>query len=253
MSADLAPIAAQVEAGDPLRFAATMAAPADLRPALWPVYAVNLELARAPWAAREQLLAEMRLQWWIDRLAAPDLPANAPPALAALFDGPAEVRAALLGVAEARRRDCHPDSPFACAEDLWAYLEATGGGVMRAAAAALGCDGGRALVDLGAAAALGGWLAALPELDARGRPGLAPAGPRITDLAQQGLARLDRAGDALLPAAWPLRAALLPGADARAELRAARARDAAGPLAGFAGSPFLRALRRTRTGLTGML
>ncbi|KAB2881303.1 MAG: phytoene synthase, partial [Albidovulum sp.] len=57
-----------VEEGDPERFAATMAAAPEARLRLWPLYAVNLEIARAPWAAREPMLAEMRLQWWIDTL-----------------------------------------------------------------------------------------------------------------------------------------------------------------------------------------
>ncbi|WP_262983172.1 squalene/phytoene synthase family protein [Paracoccus mutanolyticus] len=32
------------------------------------LYALNLELARAPLASAEPLIAEMRLQWWIERL-----------------------------------------------------------------------------------------------------------------------------------------------------------------------------------------
>ena len=58
------------EEGDPDRFAATMAAAAAVRGLLWPLYALTLEIVRAPWAAREPVLAEMRLQWWIDTLRA---------------------------------------------------------------------------------------------------------------------------------------------------------------------------------------
>ena len=57
-----------VEQGDPDRFAATMAAPLAARARLLPLYAFNLEVARAPWVASEPMIAEMRLQWWRDVL-----------------------------------------------------------------------------------------------------------------------------------------------------------------------------------------
>ncbi|PKP73045.1 MAG: phytoene synthase, partial [Alphaproteobacteria bacterium HGW-Alphaproteobacteria-6] len=47
----LAACAEMVRAGDPDRFAATMAAAPAIRDRLWPLYAANLEIARAPWAA----------------------------------------------------------------------------------------------------------------------------------------------------------------------------------------------------------
>ena len=34
----------------------------------FPLYAFNLEVARAPWVTQEPLIAEMRLQWWADAL-----------------------------------------------------------------------------------------------------------------------------------------------------------------------------------------
>ena len=57
-----------VAKGDPDRFAATMAAPVAARRVLFPFYAFNLEVARAPWVTQEPLIAEMRLQWWADAL-----------------------------------------------------------------------------------------------------------------------------------------------------------------------------------------
>ncbi len=51
-----------VRAQDPDRFGATLvAAPGD-RPALITLYALNLEIARAPLQSAEPMLAEMRLQ-----------------------------------------------------------------------------------------------------------------------------------------------------------------------------------------------
>ncbi|MFM7443344.1 MAG: squalene/phytoene synthase family protein, partial [Tabrizicola sp.] len=55
-----------VSRGDPDRFRAVMAAPAFARAQLLPLYAFNLEVARAPWVTEEPLIAEMRLQWWRD-------------------------------------------------------------------------------------------------------------------------------------------------------------------------------------------
>jgi len=57
-----------VQRGDPDRFLATMAAPVEARRVLFPLYAFNVEVARAPWASEEPLIAEMRLQWWADAL-----------------------------------------------------------------------------------------------------------------------------------------------------------------------------------------
>ena len=57
-----------VARADPDRFAAAMAAPVPSRRILFPLYAFNIEVARAPWAATEPMIAEMRLQWWRDAL-----------------------------------------------------------------------------------------------------------------------------------------------------------------------------------------
>ena len=62
----LAACAAMVARGDPDRFLAVMAAPVTVRARLLPLYAFNLEVARAPWVTDEALIAEMRLQWWRD-------------------------------------------------------------------------------------------------------------------------------------------------------------------------------------------
>ncbi|MEQ8366967.1 MAG: phytoene synthase, partial [Roseicyclus sp.] len=53
-----------VARGDPDRFRATMAAPVDARRVLFPLYAFNIEVSRAPWVTAEPMIAEMRLQFW---------------------------------------------------------------------------------------------------------------------------------------------------------------------------------------------
>ncbi|MFQ5437406.1 MAG: squalene/phytoene synthase family protein, partial [Paracoccaceae bacterium] len=56
--------AAIVARGDPDRFLAAMSAPLWARERLLPLYAFNVEVARAPWVTSEPRLAEMRLAWW---------------------------------------------------------------------------------------------------------------------------------------------------------------------------------------------
>ncbi len=60
--------AALVQAGDPLRFRTAMMAPLDVRADLLVLYAFNVEVSRAPWVTAEPMIAQMRLQWWVDAL-----------------------------------------------------------------------------------------------------------------------------------------------------------------------------------------
>ena len=57
-----------VARADPDRFAAAMSARLQARKKLFPIYAVAVEVARAPWMTKEPVIAEMRLQWWRDAL-----------------------------------------------------------------------------------------------------------------------------------------------------------------------------------------
>ena len=60
--------AAIVERGDPDRFLATMAAPPAAREVLFPLYAFNIEVARAPVVTNEPEIAAIRLAWWREAL-----------------------------------------------------------------------------------------------------------------------------------------------------------------------------------------
>ncbi len=173
-----------------------MAAPPWAREQLLPLYAFNLEIARAPWLAQESLVAEMRLQWWRDVVEA----AASGAARAHEVAGPlhALIRDAGLPVAvldrliTARRWDCWRET-FDDGVALEAYLEDTGAGLMWLAARALGApDGAEAAVRAyGWAAGLANFLRAVPELQARGRQPL-PPGTDLAALARQGLDRLAR-------------------------------------------------------------
>ncbi|WP_461308342.1 squalene/phytoene synthase family protein, partial [Albidovulum sp.] len=164
-----------VERGDPDRFRATMAAPPALRARLWPLHAANLEIARAPWASGEPLVAEMRLQWWIDTIGGIGRGGRRPghpvaEALAPLLAEDPALAPLLVAAAEARRRDCWRE-PFPDAAALEAYLAATAGNPAWAAARALGAPPASeaAIRDFAWAAGLAAYLRAAAELAARGR------------------------------------------------------------------------------------
>ena len=129
-----------VERGDPDRFAAVMAAQVADRARLLPLYAFNLEVARAPWVTREPLIAEMRLQWWRDVVAedAPRAHEVAGPLHALIRQAglPVPVLDALIA---ARRWDIQTDA-FADRAAFDGYLQATAGGLMWLAARATGAS-----------------------------------------------------------------------------------------------------------------
>ena len=51
--------AEMVRAGDPDRYLSAMTAPVASRARLLVLYAFNLEVARAPWVTKEEMIAEM--------------------------------------------------------------------------------------------------------------------------------------------------------------------------------------------------
>lgn len=193
---DLFACAQAVEKGDPERFTATMAAPVTARAVLFPIYAFNLEVARAPWVTKEPVIAQMRLQWWHDAL---EEIANGGlvrrhevvTPLAHVLD--ADGARVLQEVVDAREADIER-TPFADADALWAYLEATSGALLWAAARALGEADEGIVRAAGTAAGMANYLRAIPELEAAGKQPL-PDGraEAVAELAAQGLTRLSAA------------------------------------------------------------
>lgn len=211
-----------VERGDPDRFLAVRAAAPWARELLFPLYAFNLEVARAPWVTQEPMIAEMRLQWWRDVLAeaTPRGHEVAGPLQALIRDAGLPLPV-LDRMVAARRWDVWRE-PFDDAAALAEYLEDTAAGLMWLAARALGApDAAEAPVRAyGWAAGLANFLRAVPELQARGRRPL-PQGAEVADLARQGLARLEqaRAARGLVPKG--VAPALLAGWQAEGLLRLA--------------------------------
>lgn len=196
VSDDLMSCAGTVQKGDPDRFAAVLAARPAARDVLLPIYAFNVEVARAPWVTQESMIAEMRLQWWRDALE--EIRAGGlvrrhdvvtPLALVIDADGATVLDRLIV----ARRWDVYRD-PFEDAAHFESYLADTGGGLMQVAAQALGRCPAEVAQDVGYALALANWLRAIPALEAEKRVPLLDGRPEaVATLAQDGLVRLARA------------------------------------------------------------
>lgn len=222
---DVKACAALVHRADPDRFMAAMAAPVASRAVLFPIYALNVEVARAPWVTQEAMIAEMRLQWWRDAL---QQIAKGPtvrrhevvtPLSQALSPQLAEMMDEYVAV---RRWDIYRD-PFEDEAHFDAYINHSAGSLIVASAQALGEADESVLRDYGYAVGVANWLRAIPDLEARGRIPLLDGTPQgVRALAEKGLDRLMQAravrsavSDAARPALfagwqaeWVLRRAL---------------------------------------------
>ncbi len=215
--------AALVERGDPVRFRATMAAPVATRRVLFPLYAFNLEVARAPWVTKEPMIAEMRLQWWRDVLA--DIGAGGAVRAHPVSDALTRVldqRAAadLDQLIDVRRWDIYTDS-FADQAHFDRYIAGTAGGLMGTAARLLGPMDDAVVADFAYGAGVAAFLRAVPALEQAGRRPLVDGTPGgVRDLAVAALARLDAARRRRRDVGGDAGAALLTGWQARATLQA---------------------------------
>ncbi|MBY6065636.1 squalene/phytoene synthase family protein [Leisingera aquaemixtae] len=222
--ADLTACAELVQKSDPDRFLATMAAPVQARPLLFALYAFNIELARAPWASQESMIAEMRVQWWRDvgaeiaegkpvrrHYVATPLSKLLKPELAACIDG----------MAEARRWDIYKD-PFEDEAEFDRYIDRTSGSLMWMAAASLGSADEAVVRGFGYGAGVASWLRAIPELEAQKRiPLLDGTLEGVQALARKGLAKLNKARGQRGEVSKSAGAALLAGWQAETVLKQA--------------------------------
>jgi len=240
-----------VARGDPDRFRAAMAAPVAARRVLLPIFALNVEVTRAPWVTQEPMIAEMRLQWWRDALEEIALgkPVRAHEVTIALADClDAEGARILDRLVAARRWDVYREA-FEDAAHFADYLDATAGGLMWVCARSLGAapKAEGTFRDLGWGAGLAAFFVAIPDLEARGRIPLVDGRPEaVADLAADGLARMERGlkAGARGPASFP---AWQAGAILR-QVRDAPGRVTSGDLGS---SEFTRRARLLRAALTG--
>jgi phytoene synthase len=165
--------AALVERGDPDRFMAAMAAPVEARRVLFPLYAFNVEVSRAPWVTEEPMIAEMRLQWWRDALeeiakGGPVRRHEVTTPLTEVLD--AKAASALDQVVAVRRWDIYKD-PFEDAQHFVDYFRKGGAELMWQAARLLGAPDDMRLpvLNYGAAVSVSRYLAAVSALEESGR------------------------------------------------------------------------------------
>jgi len=213
-----------VQRGDPDRFLSVMAAPVAARAVLFPLYAMNVEVARAPWVTQEEMIAEMRLQWWRDAVEeiAVSKPVRQHEVVTPLSGVVTpEIAGQLDDMIAARRWDIYRD-PFEDRAAFDAHIDRTAGTLMWVAARTLGDADEGVVRDFAWGAGLAGWLRAIPELEARGRVPLVEGSPEaVRALAQEGLDRLSRARAARGKVSAAARPALLAGWQAGALLRQA--------------------------------
>ena len=227
---DITSCAQTVHTGDPLRFLSAMTANGADRDALMVLYAFNVEVSRAPWVTSEPMIAEMRLQWWLDAIeeiytGATVRRHQVVTPLAELIARKQLPRALFDGVINARQWDIYKE-PHGDGAALWAYLEATGGGLMALSFQAL--SDGAVESDITAAHAYGSacggaaLLEAVPALETAERyPLVDGTGAGVQALAQSALDRLDVARQSLKKSPRSARPALRAGWLARGVLRQA--------------------------------
>lgn len=228
--ADVNACAALVERGDPLRFRATMAAPVAARRVLFPVYAFNVEVARAPWVTQETMIAEMRLQWWRD--VCEEIEGGAAvrrhevaTSLSHVID--ADDARLLDELVAARRWDVYKDA-FEDEGHFARYMDQTSGNLTWVAARKLGPADEAVVRDAAYAAGIAAWLRAIPELEAAGRvPLLDGRAEGLRDLARGAQDRLARARKRRRHVSRTAAAALLHVGEADAVLKAAISTPAA--------------------------
>ncbi len=213
-----------VEKADPERFRATMAAPVPARAVLFPLYAFNVEVSRAPWVTEEPMIAEMRLQWWRDALeeigqGGPVRKHEVVDALVEVLD--ADAARCLDGLVAARRWDIYKE-PFEDQAHFDEYINATSGHLIWTAARLLGEASESVCRDFAYGVGVANLFRAIPELEARGRkPLLVGTTGGVKKLAQSALRRLEAARAGRRDVSKPAAAALLSGFAARRVLQRA--------------------------------
>jgi|GEM_PF-46562 len=214
--------ALMVAEADPDRFGAAMCVKSLAQRAdLMVLYALNIEVSRAPWVTQEQMIAEMRLQWWKDAIdeiyggkTVRKHEVVIPLAELVHRDPERFPRALFDDLIEARRFDIYRE-PYQNRSGFNLYISNTSGNVMELAGRAVGASDLTPFQEVGWASGLANLMGALPELYAHGRDPI-PLGPidqnaviegrfseenvrNIRELAQEGLARLSAVEIGKLP------------------------------------------------------
>lgn len=195
-----------VETGDPFRFRTVMAAPRTVRPILFPLYAFNVEVSRAPWLTQEPMIAEMRLQWWRDALEeiANDGPVRRHEVTTPLAEVlTAEDARCLDELVVARRWDVYRDA-FEDQDHWDSYIDQTAGHLMWTGARLLGETDEPAVRALAFAAGTAAFLRAALKLQEAGRiPLIDGSSAGLQRLSQRALTAYGQRPRKASPAIWP--------------------------------------------------
>ncbi len=250
----LAACAALVQRADPERFRATMVAPVPARRILFPLYAFNIEVSRAPWVTEEPMIAEMRLQWWRDALeeikqGGPVRKHEVVDAVAAILD--ADGAALLDSLIAARRWDIYKDA-FEDAAHLDDYINATSGHLMWTAARLLGDTAEQTVRDFAYGVGIANWFRAIPALEERGRKPLVDGSREgVQELAQKAQSNRAAASAARKTVSKAASAALIAGYNAKPTLAHVAKEPNAVVQAGLEPGPLQDRLRFMNVSLRG--
>jgi NADH dehydrogenase [ubiquinone] 1 alpha subcomplex assembly factor 6 len=149
------------------RYLTVLYARPEDRPALFALYAFNVEVAKTREVVSEPALGEIRLQWWRETVEAlyegQCREHEVVKALAETVRERALPRQGLLDLIDARESDLYDEQPETLLQ-LETYAERTGGGIQALAALAVGATNGalEAARHVGIAWALTGLVRALP-------------------------------------------------------------------------------------------
>ncbi|MBI1179233.1 MAG: squalene/phytoene synthase family protein [Alphaproteobacteria bacterium] len=166
--------AASVRRDDHDRYLTVLHARTKDRPALFALFAFNIEIAKTREVVSEPALGEIRLQWWretVEQLYAGHCREH--DVVRALQEVMLErqlPKSALIDLIDAREADLYDEQPKSLAA-LETYAERTGGGIQALAALSLGASNGalEAARHVGIAWALTGLVRALPYHLRQGR------------------------------------------------------------------------------------
>jgi hypothetical protein len=207
-----------------------MVAPVAARRILFPLYAFNVEVSRAPWVTEEPMIAEMRLQWWRDALEeiATGGVVRKHEVVGALADVLDTEGAQLLdGLIAARRWDGYKDA-FEDAAHFDDYIDATSGHLMWTAARLLGAANEKTVRGFAYGAGVANWLRAIPALEGHNRKPLVDGSTAgVKSVAVAAMTRLDVARSARKTVSKTASAALVAGYNARPTLSLASKAPAA--------------------------
>lgn len=243
-----------VAEADPDRHQTTVLASEEVQRILWPLFAFNVEVTRAPWVTKEPMIAEIRLQWWRDALAeiregqAVRSHAVTVP-LAEILD--AEGAMVLDRLVEARAWDIYSD-PFPHIAAFDAYIDATFGALIWTAARLIGPADERVIRDFAYGCGVAAMLRAAPQLVARGRAPLPVSSvEEYRTLAETGAAALHKARAARARVPRTHDALMLSGWQAAPTYKAALQDPEKVMTQGLSQSEFIKRARLTKLGLFG--